>query len=90
MADEPVKEPESAAMQEAINDALSRVVQEVEGGFAMKWVVILETAAPDGTVGAWTLAAKGVKGYEVLGMLEYARQTEQARRLFNLQVGDEG
>lgn len=53
-------------------DALGEIFQRVEDGMVTKWVILVETIAPDGTRGVWCQDAPDQKAYESLGMLTYA------------------
>ncbi len=62
-----------------INDAISRVIQEHENGFLLKWVALIESTDAEGERGVWTLASEGAKSWDVSGLLQYGLHIEQAR-----------
>lgn len=60
-------------LQNALNDAISKVLGEHDGGFVNKWVAIVEVIDPqDGESGLWSLASSKTKAWDVKGLLHHA------------------
>lgn len=66
-------------IEQAVNDAIEKIVQEHEHGFVLKWVGIVETVGEDGTRGVWTMTSDNVKAWDTLGLLEYGKQLQNAQ-----------
>ena len=61
---------------EIIRDGISNAFKNE---LVTKWVVLVETVAPDGTKGMWTIPEEGMKSWEILGALEFAKMLCQAK-----------
>lgn len=65
-------EPDDRPMDEQMTEALGKVIQRLEGGMVTRWVVLVESIAPDdGSRGLWCQDAPDQKAYDTLGMLAY-------------------
>lgn len=65
-------------LQDKIAEAFPAIF--AEEGLVTKWVCLVEFLDPkDGERGIWCVTSEGLKAYETLGLLEYARLVEQAR-----------
>jgi hypothetical protein len=64
-----------------INAAIEEIIRTHEGGFTLKWVALVETVAPDGERGVWTMTSADVKSWDTLGLLEFGRQKQIAQIL---------
>jgi hypothetical protein len=65
-------EPDGEAIERDLGLAISDIVGRHERGFVLKWVAIVETVAPDGSRGLWTMTADDVKAWDTVGMLQHA------------------
>lgn len=65
---------------EEIREAMGRAIAEGLGADYMlgRWVLIAEVVEPTGERVMWAQAADDQKRWETLGMIEWARQIEQA------------
>jgi hypothetical protein len=68
-------------LQEAIGAAIDAAVGQHEQGFVTKWVGLVESVAPDGTRGLWTLTSDEVKAWDTVGLLQHALHIQQAQTL---------
>lgn len=69
------------AIQAELNEAIAAVIAKQEGGFVMKWVALIETAAPDGERGLWTCTSEDVKAWDTVGMLQHGLHLQMAQTL---------
>jgi hypothetical protein len=61
--------------------AIETVVAEHERGFVTKWVALVETVAPDGTRGLWTMTAPDVMAWDTVGLLQHGLHLQHAQTL---------
>lgn len=64
-----------------LNNAISDVIAKHENGFVTKWVALIETTAPDGSRGLWTMTSSEVKAWDTVGMLQHGLHLQQAQTL---------
>lgn len=70
-----------SAIEQAIGDAIQCAVSEHERGFVTKWVALVESVAPDGTRGLWTMTSDDVMAWDTVGMLQHGLHLQQAQTL---------
>jgi len=69
-------------MEDDLNDAISGVIaRHEENGLVTKWIALIETLDGDGSRGMWTATSDGVTAWDTVGMLEHARQIQDAQTI---------
>lgn len=68
-------------LEGAVGAAIDAAVGEHERGFVTKWVALVETVAPDGTRGLWTMTSDDLKAWDTVGLLQHALHLQQAQTL---------
>lgn len=71
-------QPDADAVAGEVADAIATVLARHDKSMVTKWVALVESIDPDGRRGLWTLYCEGSTTWDVLGMLAYAAQVEQA------------
>lgn len=71
-----------------VTEALAEAFRKT-GFMATKWAVIAEVIDENGERSLWTLAPTGQLAWDTLGLLEFARQLEQADAVSNILEADE-
>lgn len=71
MDEEPDVDDTTARVQDAIASALP-------DQYVTRWLAIIEVVDADGTRALWSLGPEDATPWDALGMLEWARQVEQA------------
>ena len=66
---------------EAIGSAINDVVGQHENGFVTRWIALIESVAPDGSRGLWTLTSDDLKAWDTVGMLGHAMHLQQGRTI---------
>lgn len=74
--------------RQALGAAISGVVSDVERGMTLKWVCLIESAAPDGKRGVWLMANPESKSWDLLGLLHYGIACEQGSITASYRDGD--
>ena len=65
--------------QVAALDAVSSLIADVEpGAMVQRFVLLVEIIGDDGERAMWTLVPPDAKAWDSLGLIEHARQIEQA------------
>lgn len=57
-------------------EAAIKTVMAAHGNVVIKWVAAVEVLEPEGERALWTVAAQDLRKWDVLGMLEFAKQQE--------------
>lgn len=73
--------PLGVLLEQAIGDAIDQAVGEHEGGLVTKWVALVETVAPDGSRGLWTMTSQGVMAWDTVGLLQHGLHLQQLNTL---------
>lgn len=73
--------PLGQKLEEVIGAAIQSAVAEHESGFTTKWVALVETVAPDGSRGLWTMTSDDVKAWDTVGLLQHGLHLQQAQTL---------
>lgn len=68
------------AMREGIENALDQAMAK-EKEFVTKWTFLAETMDSKGKRGFWTFSQRGATPWDILGLLLYAFQLEQAQTI---------
>jgi hypothetical protein len=68
--------PLGELLEQRVGTAIETVVAEHERGFVTKWVALVETVAPDGTRGLWTMTAR-----DTVGLLQHGLHLQHAQTL---------
>lgn len=65
---------EGVELQEQIN----RAIDDIMPGFAIKYLVIVDASNSDGEREFWTFCSDDARSWDILGLLQYALQLQQA------------
>lgn len=80
MSDEPERDL-GQVVQDAIGEAIERVVSEHEGGFVTKWVALVESVGPDGSRGLWTMTSADLKAWDTVGLLQHGLHIQMGQTI---------
>lgn len=69
------------AIQDDLGAAIDRAVTDHEHGLVTRWVALVESVAPDGTRGLWTMTSRDVMAWDTVGILQHALHLQLAQTL---------
>jgi hypothetical protein len=73
--------PLGELLEQRVGQAIENAVAEHERGFVTKWVALVETVAPDGTRGLWTMTSPDVMACDTVGLLQHGLHLQQSQTL---------
>lgn len=70
---------DDAAVRQAVESAVSEALRTADGAMLTRWVLLAEVIdGESGERAVWCLTPDAAKAWDVLGLLVYAQQIEQA------------
>lgn len=68
----------AAALERRLDGALSDVFHQADGSVVNRWIVLADVLGPQGERALHVRSGPQLMSWDTLGMLEFARQAEQA------------
>lgn len=80
--------PDLGTPEEEFAHAVGRLVQRLEDGMVLKWLVVIDSMDPEGHRGLWCQASPDQHAHESLGMLAFTEELVRAKIQRDDQDGD--
>lgn len=71
------------SMQDKMTDAINTAIGS-EGEFVTKFVALVEVIDGDGDTCLWAVTSKDINSWDILGMLQWGLQHEQAAKVLRV------
>lgn len=68
-------------IEQALGSAIAEVMNNLGGGFVVKWISLIEIINDDGHRGLWTTTSDGLTAWDTCGLLTHALHMQQSATL---------
>lgn len=76
-------------MHRAIQEALPKEREDLEGCMVSRFIVVAEVITKDGDRNVDVSVSEGMRMWDVIGLLEYAKQDANVQMMFRCECDDE-